>query len=591
MAGGPLPALALTITALFVGAPNGRATADALILPTGTLVAVYSGAEANALFMIKDSNITPATFPWAAGAPVVQTRVTAPLVYARFYDNLNSGPNGRWTTPASVVRGRSAAEVRAGLALPSTPTMMAIGVSSVGLDAYTGTAGPIAAWGEGGLQQTFLDSQGPGTGTFSWVINKQPIMDCILCYDRMATSANTQVLGRYLVDQTPAPGSDMDSVYQVLDTLFILDQAPRLEAALAAMGGARFDDIMTLWGDAVALQGQAVDGRIDQLLLGRILHSVVASAADPGTGGRDDADPIGTWIRVVGEQRDQSQSAADRGMSVDFESEVSGLVIGLDRHFGGSHISGLSVALMRGHLNWDGQQGRVDTDELRLAAYSLWSMGSLFARTTASLGVTDGDTRRAIRISPAWTPPPEGSANYSIPGSPFQPILRDAAADYQGWDGQIDLRGGFVLNRGALSLIPSLSLGYRYQSRDGFEERGAGALNLRVASQIAESLLAGAQVTAIGDWVVGPGIIASPYLQLGLTYRDRLDDQRIEAALNDWSEDFQSEGRSLDSTSWQAGAGITLSAGANRQVSIEYRHEDGDGQSSHQLRAGLSWAF
>ena len=586
-----LPLGWLLVAALWYGPLQAVPHVSQLVLPVGTVVAGYSAEQANGMFLNNFPPFLPpvgsrtgigvGTLPWNAGSNVVQTVLTTPMVYMRFYDDINSSPNGRWTTPAAAVRGLSPAQVKDGLALPAAPTMMAIGVAAVGVNAYTGTAGPIAGWGSGGLQQTFLNTLSPGTGTFSWVFNKQAIMDCILCYDRIATSRNTLTLGRYLTAHTPAAYSDMDSLYNVLDTLFIVDQAAHLNAALESMGAARFDDLMTAGSLAVLLQNRAVTNRVDWLLLRHRFPDTTDALGAPRPG--DGEVSPGVWAKALGTNLNDKNAG--------FDSAVWGLVIGLDRRLGTSNVSGASLALLRGNLNWKDGGGNADTDYVRLGGYSVWELGQAFIQATANLGFATGDTSRSILISPNWTPPPAGDTNYNIPWSPYSLIARNAKGRYDGWDMDLSLRGGLLFRYRKVMLIPSLTAGYLYQSRNGFAESGAGGLGLDLARGTAGSFLARAEIALMREFVLGTGQALQPYLQLGLAYQNRLDDQKVSAALNDWPDRFQSYGPSLESTTLLAGVGMVYSAGRDLSFHLSYLYEGRNGYDSNSFAAGLSWRF
>jgi outer membrane autotransporter protein len=521
--------------------PLAAADWQSLVQPVGTENDPFLNDPA-----VLNASYSAGKGPWAIGTPVTSIRTTVPQFFVRFYNPsavVNpSGQEGGWVMRASTLRGLTASQIRDLFALPNTPTMMTLGLSTTGASFYTGLAAPIEGWGSGGGQQSQSFS-----GPYTTFFNGQAVMASVLWYPTMADTGNNRILGEYLVAHQPEPYSDMESVYNGLDVLYNPASSDQFNSALTSISAARFDGIATLGAFAVGLQNRAVDERIDRMLL-----------REPSSG---------LWVRAL---RSQLRSSSEG-----FDGDVDGILVGVDKQLSRITRSGISLGWMQGSLDWQDGGGSARVDYCRLSAYSAVVIDNAFVQLHAGAGSTRGDTRRTVSIGTFYQRSAHGPT-----ASPLASLSRIADGSYGGWDANIDLRGGIVASAGPLRIIPSAGLGYLFQSRGRFSETGAGSLNLDVGSAQSRTLLCHAGLRLDRAIRLEGRRTLTPYLSVGWTHENRLDGREVSASLNGWSDSFVTGVSRRASHYFDGAAGVDMGIGSNLAVHAAYSNlgiDDGNG--------------
>ena len=496
----------------------------------------------------------PGKGPWETATQVTSIKTTTQQFFVRFYNPtapLNpSGQEGGWVMRASEVRGLTPEQVRDKFALPNVPTMMTLGLTNTGESLYTGLAGPIAGWGDGGGQQSQrLD------GPYTTFFNGQAVPASVLAYPALASSSNGRATATYLMAHVPEPYSDMESVYDSLDILYNPAAASQFDAALSNIGPERFDNLFRVGYDATTLHNRAVEGRLD--------------------GGAGYAG--GFWTVGTGSYGRHTEKG--------FDSGVAGVVGGYDRPWGGKGLYGLSIAWLRGRLGWN-SGGRVDADFYRVAAYAALDDRPGFAQVMASAGAVCSHSSRGIVIGTWYQPSPHGPAV-----SPLSTVSRSASSSPGGWDADLTARGGTHVQSGDLTLVPTVEAGCLYQSIGAFSESGAGGLDLRVADISATTFHAAASLRLERPVRYGLRSRLSPYLEAGWRYRRRLDGKAISASLNGWPDTFTVNVDDGSSSLAALSLGTSLTVGAGPVLFFE-AFDEGDLQyGTWGLRAGVAWGW
>ncbi|MBZ4219738.1 MAG: autotransporter outer membrane beta-barrel domain-containing protein [Chlorobium sp.] len=495
--------------------------------------------------------------PWELSTLVTSTKTTVPQFFIRFYNptalSNASGQEGSWVMRASSVRGLNAQQIRALFALPNTPTMMTLGLSVPGESFYTGLAAPIDGWGEGGGQQ-FQSSGTPYTIFF----NGQSVMDAVLYYPAMASSDNGRALGTYLVSHTPVPYSDMESVFNSLDVLYNPASQELFNSALNSISPERFDHLAVSGYHVVAMQNEAVDDRIDRLVVNRSTSGLWAQAA-----------------RTV-------QKCPASG----FDGDINGMIIGFDKQSSEKGVSGFSLAWMQGTVDWYDNGGTANTDYYRAAAYSALYLEHVFLQAVVSAGSANGNTRRNINIGTFYLP-----SAYGPNVSPLSALSRTAKATHKAWDADIALRSGFLLSAGPLKLIPAFDLGYLYQSRYGFTETGAGSLDWTVRAAHSQTVHCQADLRIEREFMFNNHKKITPSLEIDWSYAKRLDAQAVTASLNGWEESVTTSSSPSDSHFFTGTVGVEIMATKELLLHADYsRQVEGDeGQSG--FTVALNYSF
>jgi len=495
--------------------------------------------------------------PWDTGTSVTSIKTTVPQFFIRFYNPTavqnSSRQEGSWIMRTSTVRGLNAQQIRDLFALPNTPTMMTLGLSSTGASLYTGIAGPIAGWGTGGGQQSQSYS-----GPYTTFFNGQTIQDRVLYYPSMAGTPNLSAIGSYLVAHNPAPYSDMESVYNSLDVLYNPASSDLFNKALKSITPAGFDNLATISTRAVLAQNQTIDDRIDQL-----------SHCNTQTG---------IWTKGI--KTHQQYSTAG------FDSDVNGVIIGADTKTSNSAFSGLSLAWLQGTVNWYDNGGKATSDYYRVAAYTALVMDKAFLQATVSAGSADGQSSRNIYIDTFYQPSP-----YSSKVSPLAALSRTAQGCYTAWNADLNLRGGALLHAGPLTILPATSIGYLYQSQGSFNETGAGSLDLNVSDIQSQLFHCQADIRIDREFLLGEHEKITPYLSVGWAYEKRIDNQAVTASMNSWNDSFTTYSPLSDRQSFTGKAGLMISTGKQLLIHADYIFQTASGYSNDGIEGGISWAF
>ena len=494
--------------------------------------------------------------PWEANTMVTSIRTTATQFFVRFYNPTAqenpSNQEGGWVMRASEVRGLTPEQVRDRFALPNVPTMMTLGLTNSGEALYTGLAGPIAGWGNGGGQQSQrLD------GPYTTFFNGQAVTASTLYYPSLASTANGRAVGAYLMAHLPGPYSDMESAYDSLDVLYNPASASQFDAALLSIGPERFDNLLRVGYDAAMLHSRAIGSHLQR----------VRSVGGSGGG----------WMVAV---RDFG-GHADEG----FEGSVGGLVAGYDHAASGSVRYGISAAWLRSTLDWN-TGGEADADSFRGAAFASVDEGPVFMQFVLSGGAFRARVSRYISIGTFYQPSPHGPA-----ASPLMPVARMASSTPSGWDADVTLRAGSSFEEGEMRIVPVVEAGCLRQMIGAFPEGGAGSLGLQLHPFGATTAHAGANLRIERPVVFAVRGRLVPYAEAGWNWRHRLDARGISASMNGWADTFTvtaSEGVEH----YVAGAlGLTLSEVDGPALFLE-----GYGDGSRQdggwgIRTGLSWGW
>jgi len=495
--------------------------------------------------------------PWDTGTSVTSIKTTVPQLFIRFYNPTaaqnSSRQEGSWIMRTSTVRGLNAQQIRDLFALPNTPTMMTLGLSSTGASLYTGIAGTIAGWGTGGGQQSQSWS-----GPYTTFFNGQTVMDRVLYYPTMAGTPNLSAIGSYLVAHNPAPFSDMESVYNSLDVLYNPLSSDLFNKALKSISPTGIDNLATTATRAVLVQNQTIDDRIDQLSL---YHT-----------------QAGIWTKAMHTHQQYSTAG--------FDSDVNGVIIGADTKTSNTAFSGISLAWLQGTVNWYDNGGKAVGDYYRVAAYTALVMDKAFLQATMSAGSADGQSSRNIYIDTFYQP-----SQYGPKDSPLSTLSRTAQGYYTGWNADLNLRGGVLLHAGPLTILPATSIGYLYQSQGSFNESGAGSLDLNVSDIQSQLFHCQTDIRIDREFLLGEHAKITPYLSAGWAYEKRIDNQAVTASMNGWNDSFTTYAPLSDRQSLTGKAGLIISTSKQLLIHADYIFQTASGYRNDGVEGGISCSF
>ncbi len=231
--------------------------------------------------------------------------------------------------------------------------------------------------------------------------------------------------------------------------------------------------------DGIQLTGEAFadlwsSGQPWELDLDRLLDQArggAASADQPGApAAADDVDDLGGrlgfFFNAVAGAGDQPQTDYEAG----FDFEILGLTTGVDYRWTDSIIFGGALGFIATDADIVGDGGELDADGYSLSAYATYYRERYYLDGTLSYGRTEFESTRVIEF----------------PGQPREIARGDSGGDQIG----LTLGGGYDREIKSAVVGGFGRLSYVDADLDGYVERGAGGLSLRVGEQAVESLLA-----------------------------------------------------------------------------------------------------
>lgn len=594
------------LLALVLAATTARALDWAsLAQPVGTYVGdgVYAPATIN--------TILGGSPPFDSGTSVTLIRVTQAQQFVRFYSPADpTNPSvavGSWMMRASEVRGLTAAQIREKFALPALPTNIVQVVVPETYALYTGIAAPIAGWGAGGgLQNRAMANKPPvGVGNDGWLpassyINAQALADVpVLSYKAPASQSTAAVsMGAYMDSLAPRANSDLEGVYNSLDTLLLSGQKASVAQAMGQFSPARFAALNTVALRTSALLAASLDARATTLALGQDSGGAAsAEGAQPillafaggleelagvlprqgrngqGQNRQGKAGDWGLWLRGTGEY------ARDNALGqTPFTAVTAALHAGADRRIGpdggdaANLVLGLGAGYARTQLDWEQDGGDSATTTLNLMAYGFWTSGGYFVNTDLTLDAAFTEARR--RILTAVTD-------------------RVARSSQSGEGANLRLRAGkrLDLEQGGWTLTPAVELGYGLHRQNAFTENGAGDLNLDVRAATAQTLRTGAELAASRRIELPGNAVLVPEAALGWQRETPLDSRVTRASFSGYSLGFQAYGDDTPSDSLLLRAGLTHAEAEGTTRYARYSGTLRERFQAHSLELGCRWSF
>lgn len=558
-----------------------------VIQPLGTIKIVETASTVNTR-LVNSGGATPTTLPFDSGASVTTIKTSAPQYFFRSYNvagpaNLNntdptiSYAVGSWMAPRWALRGKSAAQIRDVLALPAQPTMMTMVLVPAGATMYTGVAGPIHGWGNGGAQQSkIIGPYVPGQYyTGASYLNQQIYInpDCVLCYNSFAVNYNNKQVAAYL-DNIPTPlasdlesisgdlivtpnnavSTDLMSVYDSLDLLYFTPNKAQFNDALTQISPLRYDDLTENALRTNMLYNDMIDERITTMLLSEEL-----SVAAPGP---DKNNQKGVWAKIA--------STSEFASKYGFDTKTNGFFPGIDKRITDNILLGFAAGITHSKLDWANSLGNTTSNLAMGGLYAAWLPGRWFVQGGLNAGFAFRDTLRNLN---------------------FSTISRSANSAPNGAQGNARVRAGYRLSVAKIDFAPIASLDYFCQRRNALSETGANSLNLQVDSAINHSLRSHLGVAAVLDYNLSHDLVLSPQVQAGWAHIMSLDKHGITASFGGRSDNFTVYGNSSNVDALTTSAGLYLTAHHKFYIFARYNGEYRHGLINNLVSGGINYSF
>jgi outer membrane lipase/esterase len=262
----------------------------------------------------------------------------------------------------------------------------------------------------------------------------------------------------------------------------------------------------------------------------------------------------------------QNSSTSQTG----YNFSLGGLTLGGDYRLRDNLLVGLSTGYSNANSSFSGSGGSVTANTLPFNAYAAYFPGSLYAYGSMGYALNLYDLKRGIN---------------------FGGLARTASSSTTG--NQFNLYGetGYDLRLSRFILTPSATLGYSALWIGGFTEQGAGSLNLKVASQSAESLQ-----TGLGGRLTVPleagSVTLVPQGYAFYQHEFANGSRSLNANLSQGSSALPFQTDAANRNFAVVGANVAVEIKKNLYAQVNYNAEVGRGNSTAQyVNAGLRYEF
>lgn len=305
--------------------------------------------------------------------------------------------------------------------------------------------------------------------------------------------------------------------------------------------------------------------RLEGLLLaynGADLGGLI-SEARPKSG---DSGPWGVYTDFVATVGSQDSSANQSGYNFD----IFGFTSGADYRLRDDLLLGLGSGYYRTSASYNGSGGSAAVNSIPFFAYAAYNPGAFYAMGSLGYTLNLYDVNRNLTFGGI-----SRTANGSVNGSQFNAALET------GYD--LKFQGAIV--------TPAATLFYTKAWVGSFTETGAGALNLNVNSQNADSLQSGLGVRLARPFKTQKALVlpqVSAFYQHEFANHSRGLDARLAQASSTFT--FTTDAPQRDFA--VLGAGLAVSLPNNLMLQANYNVEVGRGNyTPHCISAGLRWEF
>jgi len=221
-----------------------------------------------------------------------------------------------------------------------------------------------------------------------------------------------------------------------------------------------------------------------------------------------------------------------------FDANAQGFTIGADYRVKSNAIVGVAFGYSSSETEFDVTPsvagGGLDAESSTFSGYGLWFGNRFYADAIVSFGTGSFDLERRILI------PSEGDLEQA-PGSPNDGADVTASGETDGQQFRGSFSAGMEIINGNMTFAPYARLSFLNVALDGYDETGAGGLNLRVDDQDIDSITSAIGYRLVGVKSTGTSII-SPQLSL------------------EWIHEFSDDARDITSTYIHDPRGLTLLA-------------------------------
>jgi uncharacterized protein YhjY with autotransporter beta-barrel domain len=526
-----------------------------------------------------DSNMSPPTVPFDINYPATQIISTQSQHFVRLYapgnaPNTGSGPNGAWFMRSEYVRGLTPEQLKDRFALQAAPTMITnvefpASPSPTGKNygIFTGIAGPIATWGNGGGLQNRTVADFNGTNYFpnyAFTIgirdHQQPIGAIALSYAPMAGNGNTGHVAHYLDQFIPAAYSDLENVYTNLDYLNWIYYGPDpLVEALNQISPERYGALsFVVMRNALLFANTFLDFRYPYARCPETCQNTcecdVGICSEPQFG-----------LQGVAEQGKERSQGEHPG----FNYYTGGAIANVDFQLSREWMIGANTMYMDNKIDFHQSGGSAHLQTVKGGLYASYDRSFYFIDGMLSGGYNWGNVRRTIE---------------------FLGVDRDARSHPNGFDVEAHLQYGVNVSFCEWCMTPLVRASYFYVHQKHCNEHGADSLDLSLHSSSAQTLR-----TVLGAGLTRAFCLSCvniiPQVQLAWAHDFCMDNRTIKSNLTELGGSFPIHCFHGDRNSFLGAAQLTAEFSKNVSLIGRYDAEVEKFFLSQAVQLSLNWNF
>ena len=412
---------------------------------------------------------------------------------------------------------------------------------------------------------TIIQTTGGVAGTFSSITNPLPLFQTRVAYlgnlveliisispfvNHVGTGGNIGAVAVCLDNVEEAPGTDLDNI--IAQLIFIQD-ASQLSGIFYQMQPSIFKGFALSQENISIAVRSAMSKRAYILNQNPCLRNSIQGGWT-------------LWGDALGNISRQNMEINEKG----FETDSAGAVVGIDYQSGRNFYFGISGAYS--HTNIDWQQSAADGD-IQSAYASLY--GFFASKHFIMNAIVTGALNHYF-----------GRRNLQ-----FLAVDRHARSTHNGYEGLAYLSlGGLIELRKYFSFNPFVSADYIYLHQNGFTEKGAESLNLRVHSSNSDYLRGEAGFNLNGCIYKEISKKLVPNVKLGVIREWRFKGKHYETEITGAGCTFTVAGLNPERTLIAPGASLTLLLN-HLALSIAYDGEFGEYYSDHNLNFQMNYSF
>jgi uncharacterized protein YhjY with autotransporter beta-barrel domain len=280
----------------------------------------------------------------------------------------------------------------------------------------------------------------------------------------------------------------------------------------------------------------------------------------------------GLWFDAFGQWGEQDQENRYRwdGGYVGYDYFLRGATLGFDHNLTDQFMAGVSIGYSRSDIDLDGDQGSGYIKSLYGSIYGSYFYDNLYIDGIFSYGRNWYDNHRLITIG------------------------TDQRKAYSKHDGDLFsayLQGGYYFDFKKWLIGPFTSLQYMYLDEEGFKERGAGSVSLRIDDRQTDSFISelGLRLTRVFKVKYGSLI---PELNAAWLHDFDIDDRVIRSSFaGSPGATFSIKGQDVERNGATLGAGITFVHKGGLSTSLKYRGEFREKYKSNGVMGEVRFTF